>query len=87
MAIHQGNSRNHLPPISCSSKEVQGTVRKFTRLLYTREIAGTIYLQFIVLVKWYEVFKVMFTRWLYTRGIAETIYPQFLVLVNTYEVL
>ena len=27
----------------------------FTRLLYTREIAGTIYPQFLVLVKRYEV--------------------------------
>jgi hypothetical protein len=27
----------------------------FTRLLYTKRIAGTIYPQFLVIVKWYEV--------------------------------
>ena len=59
----------------------------FTRLLYTRGIARTIYPQFILLVKRYEVLLGMFTRWLYTRGIAGTIYPQFLVLVKTYEEL
>ena len=53
----------------------------FTRLLYTRGIAGTIYPKFLVLVKRYEVFKGIFTRWLYTRGIAGPIYPQFIVLV------
>ena len=59
----------------------------FTRWLYTREIAGTIYPQFLVLVKRYKVLLGMFTRLLYTRGIARTIYPPFLVLVKRYEVL
>ena len=59
----------------------------FTKLLYTRGIAETIYPQFLVLVKRYEELEGMFTRWLYTRGIAGTIYPQFLVLVKRYEVL
>jgi hypothetical protein len=49
----------------------------FTRWLYTREIAGTIYPQFLVLVKSYEVLLGMFTRLIYTKIKARTIYPNF----------
>jgi hypothetical protein len=59
----------------------------FTRWLYTRGIAGTIYPQFLVLLKRYKLFEGMFTRWLYTRRVAGIIYPQFLVIVKKYEVL